>query len=200
MCGRRQASDSAFNLRGLPFMMCAKISDFSTPSPPCPHFPATTLTELPYFVRFSRTPFLPSSADVINGSSLMVPNAKNTQEFEDLFPKTICQISTVFHRGAKINSPFLALEGFMNSIGKQALGRFSSQIISLYHSPSDREAALLQQVDRDATGEGRKEGRSLIRVFHTGADRHREEGRERWGLGGALLHRRRQSAAVHVQP
>ena len=40
-------------------MMSAKFSDFLTPPPPCPHFHATSLTELPYHVRFSRTPIPP---------------------------------------------------------------------------------------------------------------------------------------------
>ena len=41
---------------GLPLMTSAKFSDFLKPLPPC-H--ATSLTELPYFVRFSRTPSPP---------------------------------------------------------------------------------------------------------------------------------------------
>ena len=43
-------------IRGLPFQMSAKFSDFFSPSPLCPHFHATSLTELPYPARFSRTP------------------------------------------------------------------------------------------------------------------------------------------------
>ena len=37
-------------------MTSAKISDFLTPSPPCPQIHATSLTELPYFVCFSTNP------------------------------------------------------------------------------------------------------------------------------------------------
>ena len=52
-------------------MMSAKISDFLTPSPPCPQIHATSLTELPSFVCFSTNPPPPLGADVINGSPLV---------------------------------------------------------------------------------------------------------------------------------
>ena len=50
MCGLMVLS------KELPYMTSAKLSDFFIPFPLCPHFHATSLTELPYFVCFSRTP------------------------------------------------------------------------------------------------------------------------------------------------
>ena len=43
-------------VRGLAFMTSAKFSDFVTLPPPCPHFQATSHSELPYFVCFSVRP------------------------------------------------------------------------------------------------------------------------------------------------
>ena len=49
-----QRKELLHGIRGLPLMMSAKFLDFLTPSPPCPHFYATSLTGFPYFVCFSR--------------------------------------------------------------------------------------------------------------------------------------------------
>ena len=84
-----QGQTTGVSLRGLPLMTSANFSAFR-PSLPCPHFHATSLTELPYFIHFSRTPS-PSNADVINGSSLkpeiVVPCAQiDTSSFMVKFP------------------------------------------------------------------------------------------------------------------
>ena len=47
-------------LRGHPLVMSAKISDFLTPSLPCPQIHATSLTKVAYYVCFRRYPPPPS--------------------------------------------------------------------------------------------------------------------------------------------
>ena len=72
---------------GLPLMTSAKLSDFLTPSPPCPQIHATSLTELPYFVRFSTKPLSPLGAEVINGSPLALAPSKFTMKHLQSSPR-----------------------------------------------------------------------------------------------------------------
>ena len=49
---RARSSNFVISLGGLPLMMSAKISDFLTPSPPCPQINATSLTKVAFYVCF----------------------------------------------------------------------------------------------------------------------------------------------------
>ena len=91
-------------------MTYAKCSDFLTPSPtpPCLHFDATSLTKLPYCISFWGTPSPPPYADIISTCHLrpwmFIPSVESREVLQQLLVELESQVNDVRDNDIKLKT------------------------------------------------------------------------------------------------